>query len=262
MKRVLIAFIILYIVGGCGKKEEGVSTEDAKGIAQSVASFTQDMAGKASEPANFTPSSPIKGGITTQGNMTDQDKDGITVSGKWIFDIDTTLLGVHYLMKGEITHDDSILGDDSDPFKWHIIIGNGNYFIMETMGYKIRMKGEVIASHQNNTYTLQFKDFCYDFTLDTLQAAISYNLTYSITPKNVNWQPGNALTEANISISGEMSYPNINYAITIETTKELHYNSGKIDDGIIEITINNTKVTIEYQSDGNYVIKLNGKIIS
>ena len=265
MKRVLVLFVIMGLIG-CAKKQK-LSEEEASSIAQAVVLSTQNMATGATNPSNLVPSTyKGKDGVTITGDTTDADGDGVTVSGKYTFDIcETTMVG-EVILKGVITHDDSLT--DNDPFAWHIIIGNGDYFIYKFWGMETKMKGDITASHSNSTYSISL-NLDYIMTFDTLTFALSYDMTYSFTADDTGWQPGEDLTGGTLTISGQMSYSNEeSHTLTISTPTPLHFTcsytgQAQFDSGVLEIKVETGDViTIEFQSNGTYIIKLNGKVIS
>jgi len=281
MKRFLTGMLIIgLLIGGCTKKSTMTSAE-ANDIASNFVLTMQYQGTDMVNPAGLAKNtkSPNDTFIVT-GDTTDNDGDGVTVSGRYEMHMNDTFsydtLRTIMILDGVITDDDATT--DNDFYAWHVTVGDpgssdSNFvFSISTnsLSFEMLYHGDMRASKVSNTYTVSLNDFAMKITVDTLSATMTYDWTIGFTPDNATWHPGDASTSGNFTIDGSFGYSNTQtYNLTIETITPLHIVPGlmagltTINSGKIKLTDGNGNVVeITFMAGGTHTVTLNGAPVS
>ncbi|RKZ25733.1 hypothetical protein DRQ20_04525 [bacterium] len=276
MKRLLPFLLAFLLIAGCGGGEE-LTDEEAQDAAQTAVTGISVMAPCFFFPDAYTPEGVKGDTMWTEGDLTDNDMDGVTVSGRFHYMIDTVTIDTLFLndtiktrIEGTVIHDDE--GTDDDPFTWHVQIKNDNdpegYFIMNWLGINMKYKGEVSATKEGNTYSVSVDEWFY-MESDSGNAGMHWDITIAFTPDNEDWTPGSIQdVTGTMTFSGEYGFFNEKeFDFTVETTRalEVSYALGEfvINSGELLITdAHGNEIKVVFTGNNQYTIYLNGREIS
>ena len=285
MKKFLAGMLIIgLLIGGCSKKSSTMTSEEANDIASNFVLAMQYQGTNMVNPGTAgSIAKNMKGPKDTliiSGNTTDNDGDGVTVSGRYEMHMSDTVsfdtLQMVMILDGVITHDDSLT--DDDPYAWHVIFNNpdrtdSNFFLSFTSNstsFEMLYHGDISASKVSNTYTVSLNNFKMKITTDTLSVTMSCDWTVGFTPDIATWHPGDASASGNFTIDGSFGFSNEkSYNLNVETIVPLHItpalmlSSATIDNGKIKLTdANGNVIEITFGAGGTYTVTLNGSPVS